>query len=124
MDDLISRQSAISEAFEICLDGERFEVVQVETLMGLPSAQPEKVCIAKITLSEEQVREAVEKAKSEIVQMLPSVETEKKGKWVFRDRNECVCSCCKTEAERDGKEDWILSNYCPNCGADMRGEEE
>ena len=38
--DTISRQAAIDEAFEIIIDGQKFEVVQVETLMGLPSAQP------------------------------------------------------------------------------------
>ena len=41
MEDLISRQAAIDEAYEIVIDGQKFEVVQVETLMGLPPAQPE-----------------------------------------------------------------------------------
>ena len=39
--DYISRQAAIDEAYEIIIDGQKFEVVQVETLMGLPPAQPE-----------------------------------------------------------------------------------
>ena len=38
MDDLISRQDAIDEAYEIIIDGQKLKVVQVETLMGLPSA--------------------------------------------------------------------------------------
>lgn len=42
MNDLIDRQMAIDEAYEINIDGQKFEVVQVETLMGLPSAQPER----------------------------------------------------------------------------------
>ena len=41
MDDLISRQDAIKEAYPVSIDGEVFDVVQVETLMGLPPAQPE-----------------------------------------------------------------------------------
>lgn len=41
MDDLISREQAIKEAYHICIDGDVFEVVQVETLMGLPSVQPD-----------------------------------------------------------------------------------
>ena len=41
MDDLISRQQAIDECYPITVDGEVYEVVQIETLMGLPSAQPE-----------------------------------------------------------------------------------
>jgi len=43
MADYIDRQAAIDEGFGVCLDGERFEVVQVETLMGLPSADVVKV---------------------------------------------------------------------------------
>ena len=52
----------------------------LRTLPDLPSAEPEKVCIARINLSEEQVREAVEKAKSEIVQVLPSAEP--RPRWI------------------------------------------
>ena len=37
--DCISRQAAIDEAYSIVIDGEKYDVVQVETLMGLPSAQ-------------------------------------------------------------------------------------
>lgn len=39
--DLIDRQAAINEAYKIVIDGDAYEVVQVETLMGLQSAQPE-----------------------------------------------------------------------------------
>ena len=42
-DGLISRQDAIKEAYPVSIDGEVFDVVQVETLMGLPSAQPETI---------------------------------------------------------------------------------
>lgn len=37
-DDLISRKMAINEAYPIIIDGEKFDVIQVETLMGLPPA--------------------------------------------------------------------------------------
>ena len=33
------------------------------------------------------------------------------------------CSCCGEEAPRDGKDDYILCNFCPECGADMREPE-
>ena len=39
--DPIDRQLAINECYPVTVDGEVYEVVQVETLMGLPSAQPE-----------------------------------------------------------------------------------
>lgn len=40
MSDLIDRQAAIDECYPVMVDGEVYEVVQVETLMGLPSAEP------------------------------------------------------------------------------------
>ena len=43
-DGLISRQDAIKEAYPVSIDGEVFDVVQVETLMGLPPAQPVITC--------------------------------------------------------------------------------
>lgn len=59
----------------------------------------------------------------QIISELPSVE--RKGKWIsvhddiFADRY--YCSCCKAEPICNDTE-YILSNYCPNCGADMKGE--
>ena len=59
----------------------------------------------------------------------------KKGKWIkipqfcgddvsgFVD-NHFSCSECKKEAEINPWGFYILSDYCPNCGADMRGEQE
>ncbi len=52
----------------------------------------------------------------------------KRGEWkVILDDYDCelmICSCCKAEFY-DGDNDTIdhLHNFCPNCGADMRGEE-
>lgn len=57
------------------------------------------------------------------IKKLPSVEPErKKGKWEIYvismlDGEDCRCSEC-------GKTGCVpYWNYCPNCGADMRGEE-
>lgn len=59
----------------------------------------------------------------QIISELPSVER-KKGKWIGepKDGIEAMffkpkCSVCGFESA-DGK------NYCPNCGADMRGEDD
>ena len=63
-----------------------------------------------------------------ILKALPTAEPEqKKGEWVYdgiRGRfPACKCSICGHYENAD----WTLlqgANYCPNCGADMRGEED
>ena len=53
----------------------------------------------------------------EIIKALPTVQPErKKGEWSDGYRWQ-RCSLCK----QTGKKSW---NYCPNCGADMRGEKD
>lgn len=48
---------------------------------------------------------------------LPSVTPKPKtGHWILRD-DTCKCSNCKDISP-------VLHNYCPNCGVEMRGEEE
>ena len=80
-DDVIYRQAAIDaldKRFDSIPMEQTAEILQLrKDLRELPSAQQEKVCIAKITLLEEQVREAVEKAKSEIVQVFSSAQPER-----------------------------------------------
>ena len=40
-DDCISREMALKESHKICIDGDVFDVVQVETLFALPSVTPQ-----------------------------------------------------------------------------------
>ena len=45
--------------------------------------------------------------------------------WIERKAEEgdtAYCSICRKTAGIDEAEDYVLSNFCPNCGADMRGE--
>ena len=96
MSDLISREKALQEAYQIVIDGEKFEVVQVETLLGLPSAEPER-----------------KKGKWEVQ---PSTGDDRPFIW-------WKCSECGhvifSETERDRKE---FHAFCGRCGADMRGD--
>ena len=50
----------------------------------------------------------------------PTIEERKTGKWIPFDYPWYQCSECG--AVRENKS--FLENYCPNCGADMRGEEQ
>ena len=40
--DLISREMALKECHDIVVDGERYRVIQEETLLGLPPINPQK----------------------------------------------------------------------------------
>ena len=69
----------------------------------------------------------------EAMEKLLSENSRKKGKWIkipefcgddvsgFID-NHFSCSECKKEAEINPWGFYILSDFCPNCGADMRGD--
>lgn len=53
-----------------------------------------------------------------IIEELPSAQPErKKGRWIDMD-DHVMCSCCG--AAHYG----VDRNYCPNCGADMRGGQD
>lgn len=62
---------------------------------------------------------------SKIICQLPSV-TQKSGKWILLD--ECAnsgyyCSNCQKKLVKEGWSDTVKKiKFCPNCGADMRGE--
>lgn len=61
------------------------------------------------------------------IKALPSAQPErKKGKWIvtseFEDCRYAKCNQCKvTQIFYYGKP---LTNFCPNCGAELRGEQE
>ena len=57
---------------------------------------------------------------------LPSAQPErKKGEWIFKDHlwecNQCGCRCNRANPLSGNIWNYY---YCPNCGADMRGEED
>ena len=60
------------------------------------------------------------------IENLPFAEPErKKGKWICLQRHHHKCSVCGNFLDfrgvNAGRGD---ANFCPNCGADMRGEEK
>lgn len=52
------------------------------------------------------------------IKSLPTIESRPKGKWVDNQ-----CSNCREFALQWGDESMAESDFCPHCGADMRGEE-
>ena len=61
------------------------------------------------------------------VKEMPTIEPERKvGKWITSDDvyETGICSCCRYDTQEPVS--YVITNfeYCPNCGADMRGEGE
>ena len=52
------------------------------------------------------------------VNRMPTIEERKRGKWIETDSHEP----CWYKCDQCGRLHDFLDNYCPNCGADMRGE--
>ena len=57
----------------------------------------------------------------------------KRGRWIYNiESGECVCSACGENALSFRKDtlygvdlyETCLTDYCPNCGADMRGSND
>lgn len=56
------------------------------------------------------------------INSIPTIEERKEGKWI-RAEGELICSICEYPAEFNPlSSDFIETNYCPNCGARMKGE--
>lgn len=98
-DDLISRQAAISHVDDVPYIKEHPNVglLWKAWIESLPSAQPER----------------------------------RKGKWDFMGWQMFQCSECKHTFTQDFLEGWrgytyepFFPPFCPNCGADMRGEQD
>ena len=46
-----------------------------------------------------------------------------KGEWVYEEENDdWVCSVCGHDAYTEGDYRQVRTNFCPDCGADMRKE--
>ena len=84
----------------------------------------------RIVLSKLHYKEPLSYSDTDIVDIIenaPTVEERKKGKWLMSSRSiggvcsECGESCSAVELTEKGIR--MLWKYCPNCGADMRGEQ-
>ena len=111
MSDLISRQAAIDALDEI-----RHALWEID----IPSPT-----VPEYVEHHEQVQSVwklLDKKQKELY-VLPSVQP-RKGKWIrtrtMTHDGELYCDQC----EQEHPEQKIIWNFCPNCGAEMRGEQE
>ena len=152
--DLISRQAAIRWVKTECnpygnptLDFESGKKV-IEHLEQMPSAQPKERTEKRTEthacdlIDREEAkwvvfchRDHVEdqaNAIDELPSVRPPAQPErKKGKWSFIGDNMFECTCCGTpyttqqlNGLRNYNTDPYAPKFCPNCGADMRGEQD
>lgn len=75
-------------------------------------------------LAVEDVKNVTDEVVKEI-KKLPSAQPKRpKGHWII-DGHHIQCSvCAETMCNTDREGDKIPMNFCPNCGADMRGEQD
>ena len=62
------------------------------------------------------------------IENAPTIEPERrKGKWIGNPRHQACSECHTTYCVPDGQDgalDMTFYNFCPHCGADMRGEQD
>lgn len=129
-EDCISRQAVLDYAKDTCLDLDKDEDTEIfcDEIKAMPPVIP------KYTDEEIDKAQAVEQAYVDKMVELAVEETKRpKGKWIKIQSGDedfpesIVCSRCKNEnshldfdehSEPIGKI-FVMSKYCPNCGAEM-----
>jgi hypothetical protein len=145
--DLIYRQQAIDEfnCCELTPDGGIDANHAIDVLKQLPSAQPEThdkhtethacdlisrqaaidaIDNANDGLAKDDytygVQSGMEKAKYVIEELSSAEPQRKKGQWILVSDGYTDCVKC----DKCGEVFDVEKNFCPNCGADMRGEQD
>lgn len=62
----------------------------------------------------------------QLIEMQPvaDVSPVRHGRWIYGEDIDIQCSVCGADALTEGDYRQTRSNYCPNCGARMDGENE
>jgi len=73
-------------------------------------------------------KEAARWSVEELPSAQPTIEPRTKGEWIIEGtelNHRLRCSCCSSLAIwAPYAMSFIAPNFCPNCGADMRGEQD
>ena len=126
--DLISR-SALKKALEVTQYNDIDDLTRTERLIdNAPTVKSQKI----VTIPPE----LIEKLASCVVDIVGNIDWDKaieaykarpQGEWKGNNFDEHVCSLCGHYALYEEEPDdyyEVQSNFCPNCGADMRGGRE
>lgn len=62
----------------------------------------------------------------QMIEMQPAADVApvRHGRWIYGEDIDIQCSVCGADALTEGDYRQTRSNYCPNCGARMDGENE
>ena len=133
MDDLIYKQAAIDAINQICPIDTEYDCTLLDrvdvrcVLTDLPPAQPEPIKINIEDFNKEDWERLKKEWGNTPITVLPSAQPDRKnGTWVpvTNGRGGHECDQCHNYAPSYSTGEERLSDYCPNCGADMRGGEE
>ncbi len=64
---------------------------------------------------------AVDGRARQMVEDMPTIDERKKGEWIVKEGTVCYQDVC-SECGKRFVHTYPHYNFCPNCGADMRGE--
>ena len=140
--DTISRQQAVEVAMQYCLDDDgscsKADRDIRELLDDLENLPPSPTVTADTdTISRQMALDAVLNLNVEnrvswldavidTIDALPHSPSRREGKWLASDDmyETGICSCCRWDSREPF--DYAIANFhfCPNCGADMREEND
>lgn len=124
------------------LDGSLYETQQVALEMAIKALeqQPSEDCVSREQVwfmitggkyPNEDYEQFIDRLVKELENLPPVTPTHQVGKWILidKEKNKWQCSHCKEL----GKDNWWKLNsgtpednkmdYCPHCGAEMKGED-
>ena len=121
MRDLISRQSAI-DALEWKWAGK----AAIDAIKNLPSAEPDFNEWCTDCKEYDQERHCCPRYNRVIREALDAVEKPKTGKWIHDEPKDAIEAIflARPKCSECGFEIAYETHFCPNCGADMRGEDD